>query len=94
MSTNYYLFRHGETDWNKEKRFMGQTDIPLNNVGKEQAINLAERLKELSLIELHSSDLQRTKETAQIIMSEKHPPTIYSSSQTSVAKRNGCSSLG
>jgi broad specificity phosphatase PhoE len=70
MSTNYCLFRHGETDWNKEKRFMGQTDIPLNNVGKEQAINLAERLKELSLIELHSSDLQRTKETAQIIATE------------------------
>jgi probable phosphoglycerate mutase len=68
MPTIFYLFRHGETDWNTEKRFMGQSDIPLNDVGKQQAKRLAERVKELSLAALYSSDLQRAKETAEVIV--------------------------
>jgi broad specificity phosphatase PhoE len=70
VPTIFYLFRHGETDWNKEKRFMGQTDIPLNDIGKEQAKNLAKRVKELGLVDLYSSDLLRAKETAELIVSQ------------------------
>ena len=70
MTTTIYLFRHGETDWNKEKRFMGQTQIALNDKGKEQALKLAQRVKKLSLVKLYSSDLLRTKQTAEIIATE------------------------
>lgn len=61
-----YIFRHGETDWNLEKRFQGRTDIPLNATGKNQAIELREKLRILPLVKVYSSDLSRALETAKI----------------------------
>lgn len=75
----FYLFRHGETDWNKEKQFMGQRDMPLNEVGRKQAMKLAQRIQELSLIELYSSDLLRTRETAELIASKSGIDINYDS---------------
>lgn len=62
-----YLVRHGETDWNQDKRIQGRTDIPLNGRGRAQARALAERLADLSLDEIYASDLLRARETADII---------------------------
>jgi len=66
------LVRHGETDWNKQGRFQGQIDIPLNQNGKGQAQAASEFLKDVSIQKAFSSSLSRPRETAQIILKE-HP---------------------
>ncbi len=66
------LVRHGETDWNKQGRFQGQIDIPLNQNGKDQAQAASEFLKNVSIQKAFSSSLSRPIETAQIILKE-HP---------------------
>lgn len=65
--TELILIRHGETDWNRELRFQGQLDVPLNAIGLEQARRLAGRLAQESLQQLISSDLQRALQTAQAV---------------------------
>lgn len=64
--TELILIRHGETDWNRELRFQGHVDVPLNATGHEQARRLAERLAaERPVVDhLVCSDLIRTRETA------------------------------
>ncbi len=66
--TEFILLRHGETDWNRELRFQGQVDVPLNTTGHAQAERLARRLGEKSVHHLISSDLLRTRQTAQPIL--------------------------
>lgn len=58
------LIRHGETDWNRELRFQGQVDVPLNATGHEQARRLGDRLASEPAHQLYSSDLVRTLQTA------------------------------
>lgn len=65
--TEFILIRHGETDWNRELRFQGQLDVPLNAIGLEQARRVAERLALQPLQALISSDLQRALQTAQAL---------------------------
>ncbi|MEN9581245.1 MAG: hypothetical protein RJA70_4254 [Pseudomonadota bacterium] len=65
-----YLARHGETDWNNEGRWQGQTDVPLNETGRRQAVALGKRLRSLGLAKLGSSDLLRATETAKIVGAE------------------------
>jgi 2,3-bisphosphoglycerate-dependent phosphoglycerate mutase len=62
-----FVFRHGETDWNREGRLQGHTDTPLNAAGLAQAEALAERLRAQRLDAVVSSDLTRALTTAQII---------------------------
>ncbi|MBX3652991.1 MAG: histidine phosphatase family protein [Ramlibacter sp.] len=62
--TELILIRHGETDWNRELRFQGQVDVPLNAMGHEQARRLAQRLAGSPVHQLYQSDLRRTRETA------------------------------
>jgi len=62
------LVRHGETNWNKEGRFQGQIDIPLNDNGKKQARNASEYLKGIKFNKAYSSSMIRPFETAKIIL--------------------------
>lgn len=71
--TELILIRHGETDWNRELRFQGQLDVPLNTTGLEQARRVAERLAQESMQVLISSDLQRALQTAQAVASRVQP---------------------
>jgi broad specificity phosphatase PhoE len=62
------LARHGETDWNKERRIQGgSSNPPLNERGREQAENLALRLKQDKIQAIYSSPLQRCLDTAKTI---------------------------
>jgi broad specificity phosphatase PhoE len=65
--TLLYLVRHGETDWNQEDRWQGHHDLPLSASGRAQAAAVAARLAGERLTQLHSSDLRRAAETAQVI---------------------------
>lgn len=62
--TELVLLRHGETDWNRELRFQGQVDVPLNATGHAQAQRLAQRLMAEPIDHLVSSDLSRARQTA------------------------------
>ena len=65
-----YLVRHGETDWNAEKKIQGHTDIALNQNGRKQAKELANTIAHLKIDKIISSDLLRARETAEIVNEE------------------------
>ena len=66
------LVRHGETEWNRQKRFQGQIDVPLNNNGHAQARRASEFLATVKIDKAFSSPMLRPKDTALEILS-KHP---------------------
>jgi probable phosphoglycerate mutase len=68
----FLLVRHGETDWNRQKRFQGQIDVPLNDTGREQSGKAAEFLKAIPIQYAVTSPMLRPKETAEIIL-QYHP---------------------
>jgi probable phosphoglycerate mutase len=63
-TTELLFIRHGETDWNRQQRFQGQIDVPLNAMGHAQAARLGQRLAAETHDALFSSDLTRARETA------------------------------
>jgi broad specificity phosphatase PhoE len=66
------LVRHGETEWNRQGRFQGQIDVPLNDNGRSQAAKAGEFLKDVAIDFAVSSTMARPKETAEIIL-KPHP---------------------
>jgi broad specificity phosphatase PhoE len=67
VATTILLARHGETDWNRDRRVQGHTDAPLNAAGRAQARELASRLAREPLDAVYASDLARAYETARIV---------------------------
>ncbi|MBN1486352.1 MAG: alpha-ribazole phosphatase [Anaerolineae bacterium] len=68
------LTRHGLTEWNVEQRHQGDTDVPLNDTGRNQAKALARRLAQEKVDIIYTSDLSRARETAQEVARLKPVP--------------------
>ena len=76
MNRVFYIFRHGETDWNVERRCQGHTNIPLNSNGVAQALELASKLEHIPLDIIVSSDLERALVTGKTVAEKKSIPLI------------------
>jgi probable phosphoglycerate mutase len=71
--TTLILVRHGETDWNRDRRIQGTSDIPLNDAGREQARDAAAAIRASLGAQtpvIVASDLSRARETARVIAGE------------------------
>jgi broad specificity phosphatase PhoE len=74
--TELIIVRHGETDWNRDGRYQGHADPPLNEAGRKQALELARELAETPLDVAYTSDLKRAAETARIILDGRDVPLV------------------
>lgn len=72
--TEILLIRHGETDWNAEKRLQGHLDVPLNAEGQRQAAALGQALRHEHIDAIIASDLLRAQQTAQHIAAPRGMP--------------------
>ncbi|MBM3124631.1 MAG: alpha-ribazole phosphatase [Chloroflexi bacterium] len=70
------LVRHGQTDYNLNRRFQGQREVPLNPTGMDQAERLASRFASLKVDALCSSDLRRCIQTAEVIAKRVNLPVL------------------
>ncbi len=71
------LLRHGETDWNRQSRFQGQIDVPLNATGRQQAQQAAAFLRQTPIKRAYSSPMARPRETAELVLEHHaHVPLI------------------
>ncbi|EJL71538.1 fructose-2,6-bisphosphatase [Variovorax sp. CF313] len=78
-TTDLILIRHGETAWNRELRFQGHADVPLNDIGHEQARRIGLRLAGESAVQhIISSDLMRAQQTAAPAASQLSLPVVTS----------------
>lgn len=71
-----FIMRHGETDWNTQKRLQGRTDISLNENGRELARVTAEALRDVPFDLAISSPLARALETAEIVIGDRNIPIL------------------
>lgn len=71
-----YLMRHGETEWNREGRLQGQSDVPLNALGLDLARKTAAGLRDVPFDAAFSSPLQRALVTAQIVVGDRKLPVL------------------
>jgi broad specificity phosphatase PhoE len=65
--TTLLFVRHGETEWNAQRRWQGHADVPLNERGREQARELADSLSGDHLDAIYTSDLSRARDTAEAV---------------------------
>ncbi|CAM3723623.1 histidine phosphatase family protein [Mesobacillus zeae] len=71
-----YVIRHGETEWNVEKRSQGRLDSALTEKGRRDAHSLGERLKETEFEWIYCSPSGRTMETASIVAGNRSIPLV------------------
>lgn len=76
MATKLILIRHGQTQWNLQKRYSGIVDVSLNGRGKKQAQELHRRLKKEVIHKVYSSDRKRAQQTANIIFKKAAIVTV------------------
>jgi broad specificity phosphatase PhoE len=74
--TELLFVRHGETDWNRDRRYQGHADPPLNEAGKRQARDLERALADTHLDAVYTSDLRRAAQTAGIILEKRNVPLV------------------
>jgi probable phosphoglycerate mutase len=67
----FLLVRHGETDWNRQGKFQGKIDVPLNETGKQQSRKAGEFLASVPIDSAITSPMLRPKETAEIILGDR-----------------------
>ena len=70
-----YFVRHGETDWNKERRMQGQVDMPLNEFGELLAKKTAIGLEDIPFVVCYTSPLKRARKTAELILAKGNRDT-------------------
>lgn len=70
---NILLVRHGETQWNRDGRYQGRTDIPLSAEGQQQVIRLGARLAQIPIAAAIASPLARARTTAEAILANRSP---------------------
>lgn len=76
MKTTIYLTRHGQTEWNLEKRLQGRGNSPLTQDGIERAQELAKRVQALPIDVIYSSPIERAYHTAQILKGDQQVSLI------------------
>lgn len=74
MSCEIYFVRHGETHWNRDQRIQGHADIPLNEMGRSQSLQLNQLLAKTPFSAAFASDLLRAKQTAEHIIEPRDLP--------------------
>ena len=74
-----YIIRHGKTDWNEQRKLQGQTDVPLNEEGREMALAAGREYAGIHLDVCYCSPLIRAKETAELFFKERKEniPVIF-----------------
>jgi probable phosphoglycerate mutase len=89
--TTILLARHGETDWNREGRFQGWADPPLNATGRAQAVDLSVALMAEELAAVYSSPLRRAHETAEVVAASHglEPLTVEALREVDVGSWSG-----
>ena len=71
-----YILRHGRTEWNKDRKLQGQTDIPLDEEGRKMAIDAGRKCLDVHFDICFSSPLIRAHETAQLFLEGRDVPII------------------
>lgn len=72
-----YIMRHGRTDWNSQRRIQGQTDIPLNDEGRQMAKDAAEEYRDIHFDVCYCSPLIRARETAELLLAGRDVPIVF-----------------
>lgn len=80
-----YIIRHGETEWNKQMKLQGRSDIPLNEYGRELAKITANALADRQFDIVYSSPLIRAYETAQILVGDRQVEIIKDDDITEIS---------
>lgn len=71
-----YIMRHGKTDWNARRKLQGNTDIPINDEGRQMAIDAAKEYKDIHFDVCYCSPLIRARETAELVLQGRDIPII------------------